>query len=72
MMSEMARDFFGNNPALSGPLIAMLLFSVVFVAAVLRAFKTERSHVDRLAHLPLEGEETSDVSSPDQKEACHG
>lgn len=56
MMSEMARDFFSNNPLVAGPLIAMLLFSAVFLAAIVRAFRAKREHVDRMAQLPLEGE----------------
>lgn len=55
-MGEMARDFFSDNPALSGPLIAVVLFTVIFVVASIRAFAADRAHVDRLARLPLEGE----------------
>ena len=56
MMGELARDFFSENPAIAGPLIAMLLFTTVFVAAVVRVMRAKREHVDRMAHLPLEGE----------------
>lgn len=55
-MGEMARDFFSDNPATSGPLIAMLLFVAIFVVASVRAWRAERSHVDRIARLPFEGE----------------
>ena len=56
MMSDMARDFFSNNPLIAGPLIAMLLFSAVFLAACVRVVRAKRDHVDRMAQLPLEGE----------------
>ena len=56
MMSDMARDFFSHNPLLAGPLIAMLLFTAVFAAAVVRVVRAKREHVDRMAQLPLEGE----------------
>ncbi len=71
MMSEMARDFFGNNPALSGPLVAMLLFTVVFALASVRALRAERTHVDRLARMPLEGEGGRGETSFEE-EARHG
>lgn len=55
-MSEMAKQFFAGNPALSGPLIALIVFVFVFVVAAVRAFRAERAHIDRLARLPLESE----------------
>lgn len=66
MMSEMARDFFSDNPAIAGPLVAMLLFTVVFAVAAVRALRAERAHVDRLSRLPLEGEADS------MEEELHG
>lgn len=56
MMSELARDFFRDNPALAGPLIAMVLFTMVFLAGVWRALRADRTHVDRMAQLALEGD----------------
>ncbi|MBZ0118774.1 MAG: hypothetical protein IT378_26345 [Sandaracinaceae bacterium] len=55
-MSEMARELYGNNPLMAGPLIAMLLFGVVFALAVYGAIRADKRHVERLSHLPLEGE----------------
>jgi uncharacterized membrane protein (DUF485 family) len=55
-MGEMARDFFSDNPATSGPLIAMLLFVAIFVVASIRAWRAEKTHVERIARLPLEGD----------------
>lgn len=55
-MSELAADFFANNPAMAGPLLAMLMFTFVFVAAALRAWRVSAEHVTRMSHLALEGE----------------
>ena len=55
-MSELARDFFANNPAMAGPMISMFLFGLVFFTAAVRAFRASPEHVDRMAHLALEGE----------------
>lgn len=55
-MSELAADFFANNPAMAGPMVAMILFIAVFVAAAIRAWRISPEHIDRLAHLALEGE----------------
>lgn len=59
MISEMARDLMSDNPALSGPVIAMLLFCLVFVVAVVWVVRAKSEHVDRMARLPLEGEDES-------------
>ena len=56
MMSDMARDFFSDNPLIAGPLIAMLLFSAVFLAACVRVIRAKTEHVEKMAQLPLEGE----------------
>lgn len=56
-MSDIAHDFFANNPAMAGPLLAMLMFTFVFTVAGLRAWRISREHVDRMAHLALEGED---------------
>ncbi|MGE0791815.1 MAG: hypothetical protein AB7S26_39440 [Sandaracinaceae bacterium] len=65
-MSELARDFFGHNPAMAGPLVAMVLFTLVFAVAVIRAWRSERRHVQRMAHLALEGD------AGEAKEVGHG
>ena len=56
MMSELARSFFSDNPAIAGPLIAIVVFTLVFVSAVVRVLRANREHVDRMARLPLEGD----------------
>ncbi len=67
MMSELARDFFSHNPAMAGPLIAMVLFAVVFLAAVYRAMRADRTHIEKMAHLALEGD-----AAPVTEEVSHG
>lgn len=61
MMSDLARDFFSDNPMLAGPLIAMLLFTAVFVAACVRVIRANRDHVDRMAQMPLDLEGETEV-----------
>ena len=67
-MSEMAREFFSDNPAMAGPLFAMLLFTTVFVVALVRVLVTRRDEIERLAHLPFEGED----ALPSESEVNHG
>lgn len=55
-MSELAREFFAHNPALTGPLIAMVLFTAVFVIAAVRAFSMRTDKIHRLANLALDDE----------------
>lgn len=56
-MSELAADFFRDNPAMAGPLLAMLMFTIVFVAAAIRAWRASPEHVSRMSQLALEGED---------------
>lgn len=60
-MSELAREFFQHNPAIAGPLLAMLIFGVVFALATVRAMRASDEYIERMASLALEGEERSDV-----------
>lgn len=55
-MSAFARDFFVRSPALVFPVLALVIFFVVFVAMVVRAMRTPSSEAEALAKLPLEGE----------------
>ncbi len=71
-MGEMARDFFSDNPATSGPLIAMLLFVTIFVVASIRAWRADAAHVDRVARLALEGENEGGSVTGAMKEVEHG
>jgi len=56
MTGFMARDFFGASPLLVLPIVALILFAVVFVFIALRAVRMDRGEVDERAHLALEGE----------------
>jgi hypothetical protein len=56
MMSWIASEYFQRSPLLVFPLIALVLFMLVFVAAIARAALTSRERLDQLARLPLEGE----------------
>ena len=56
MLSDMAHEFFANNPAMAGPMIAMFIFLVVFTVAGLRAWRLSPDHAERMANLALEGE----------------
>ena len=56
MMSELAREFFSDNPAIMGPIGSILLFALVFAVAAVRAVTASRSHVERMAQLALEGD----------------
>lgn len=53
-MRFMVSDFFARSPALLGPVIALVLFMIVFVAASIYALRTQREKNDRMALLPLQ------------------
>jgi hypothetical protein len=72
MMSDLARDFFSHNPALAGPLIAMALFGLVFLAAAYRAARADKGHVDRMARLALEGDGPSEAAGAADTEMSRG
>lgn len=52
-MRWIVSDFFMRSPLLLGPVIALLLFLVVFTAIATHAFRTGKSTHDRMARLPL-------------------
>jgi hypothetical protein len=52
-MKWIVSDFFMRSPALLGPIIALLLFLVVFTAIAIRAFRIKQSTHDQMARLPL-------------------
>lgn len=59
-MSRFAAEFFAQSPALLYPMLALLLFFVVFLAVVIRVFRMKRSDAERLARIPLEDEPVED------------
>jgi hypothetical protein len=62
MMRQLSADFFARSPLLIFPLIALAVFVVVFIAVSVRALRTRREELDRLAALPL-SDSDSEVSS---------
>jgi hypothetical protein len=55
-MRRFATDFFEQSPVLLYPVIALVLFFVVFLAVVIRVVRMKASEADRYAHIPLEEE----------------
>ncbi|MGB5808969.1 MAG: CcoQ/FixQ family Cbb3-type cytochrome c oxidase assembly chaperone [Polyangiales bacterium] len=53
-MSRFASEFFEQSPALLYPLLALLLFFVVFVGVVVRVMRMKRADAEKLARIPLE------------------
>lgn len=53
-MRRIAESFFADSPVMAAPLIAMLIFMVVFGLVIVRVIRTRREDVDRSARLPLE------------------
>jgi len=53
-MSRMAESFFAMSPLLAAPLVAMVIFGVVFVAISLRAMRTPNEEIERRRAMPLE------------------
>jgi len=59
-MSRFASEFFAQSPALLYPMVALLLFFVVFLAVLIRVFRMNPSEAERLARIPLEDEVVED------------
>jgi hypothetical protein len=55
-MRFIAADFFARSPMLVLPVVAMLIFMLVFMSTAIRAFRTDKAKQDKLARLPLEEE----------------
>tara|TARA_B100001750_G_scaffold146355_1_gene116908 strand:+ start:651 stop:839 length:189 start_codon:yes stop_codon:yes gene_type:complete len=53
----MAREFFGASPILILPVVALVLFAVVFVALAVRAARMDRGEVHDHAQLALQGDQ---------------
>lgn len=53
-MRAIAEGFFEESPVMAAPLIAMLIFMVVFGLVIVRVIRTRREDLDRSARLPLE------------------
>jgi Zn-dependent protease with chaperone function len=55
-MSRFATELFAQSPALLYPLIALVLFFIVFLVVVIRVIRMKESEADRYARIPLEEE----------------
>ncbi len=55
-MSRFAAEFFAQSPALLYPIVALVLFFVVFLAVIIRVMRMSASDVDHNARIPLEEE----------------
>jgi hypothetical protein len=60
MLSWISSDFFERSPLLAFPVLALVLFMVVFTANAVRALRTKKPELERLANLPLEREQEVD------------
>ncbi|MEY4509826.1 MAG: hypothetical protein RLZZ450_1948 [Pseudomonadota bacterium] len=61
-MGFMAMDYFRQSPLLAMPVIALVIFMLVFLAVSLRALLTQKSSWDAAARLPLsEGQDSAGV-----------
>jgi hypothetical protein len=56
-MSTIARQFFADSPVILFPILALLLFLVVFVVITVRAFRARPEEIDALARIPFGDEE---------------
>jgi hypothetical protein len=53
MLSRFSADYFARSPLMIFPLVALALFFTVFVAVSIRAARTKRDELERMAALPL-------------------
>lgn len=54
MISYLASDFFRTSPLLAFPVAALVLFTVLFAANVIRAIAMKPAERDHMARRPLE------------------
>jgi hypothetical protein len=59
MLRELTADYFARSPLLAYPVFALALFALVFVAVSVRALRSRREEVERMAALPLSDSEVS-------------
>ena len=56
-MSTIAMQFFADSPVILYPILALLLFLVVFVSITVRVLRARREDLDALARIPFGDEE---------------
>ncbi|HEX2679036.1 MAG TPA: hypothetical protein VHM19_20440 [Polyangiales bacterium] len=54
MLSQFSADYFARSPVLVYPILALALFLGVFVVISVRAARTKKPELERMASLPLE------------------
>jgi len=59
MLSQLSADYFSRSPVLAWPLLALVLFMIVFIAITVRAIFGRREVMERHAALPLESNEVT-------------
>lgn len=69
MISWLASDFFSQSPVLALPVVALLLFMVLFTVMAVRAMRLPASEVQSLAELPM-SRDTTRISNT-QKDEPH-
>ena len=55
-MRQFASEFFEQSPVLLYPVIALVLFFIVFLVVVIRVMRMKASEADLCARIPLEEE----------------
>jgi cbb3-type cytochrome oxidase subunit 3 len=55
-MGRFASEFFSQSPALLYPVLALILFFIVFLVVVVRVMRMSAAEVDHDARIPLEEE----------------
>jgi hypothetical protein len=61
-MGFMALDYFRQSPLLAMPVLALVIFMLVFALITLRAFWVSKARWDEVARLPLESDAEADGS----------
>ena len=59
MLRQLSADYFARSPMLEYPVIALAIFLVVFIVVSVRALRSRREDVERMAALPLSDSEVS-------------
>jgi len=67
MLSFTAMAYFAKSPMLIFPLLALVLFLVVFVWIAVRTYRADRTAYDTVSRLPLE-----DARNDERQEVRHG
>lgn len=60
MLRQLSADYFARSPLLAYPVIALAIFLVVFVVVSVRALRSRREEVERMAALPLTDSEVTE------------